>query len=85
MKRTYVYKGFEITVELETVWETSHSITVRAPHGYVAIVHIGKAGHPAIAPIRMSAGNQQPFATEGEALMTGFSAGQRLVDDTLLR
>jgi hypothetical protein len=29
MKRIYAYKGFEVAVELEPVWETAGSVTLR--------------------------------------------------------
>ncbi|RKT20837.1 hypothetical protein B0G69_4187 [Paraburkholderia sp. RAU2J] len=87
MKRIYTYKGFEIAVELEPVWEASGNITLLPPRGFIAVVHIRTAGATRlmIAPIRLTADNQQPFATEAAALMAGFSAGQRVVDDTLVQ
>lgn len=86
MKREYRYKGFEITVELESVWETSGNVTLLPPRGFIAVVNIKMAGmvRPMVAPIRLTADNQQPFAKEVDALMAGFSAGQRVVDDTLI-
>ncbi|MCX4150120.1 MULTISPECIES: hypothetical protein [Paraburkholderia] len=85
MKRIYAYKGFEIAVDLETVWETSGNVTLVPPRGFIAVVHIRTAGstRPMVAPIRLTADQQQPFTTEADALMAGFSAGQRVVDDTL--
>ncbi|MBC8752397.1 hypothetical protein OKW43_007602 [Paraburkholderia sp. WC7.3g] len=87
MKRIYTYKGFEIAVELEPVWEASGNVTLLPPRGFIAVVHIRTAGATRlmIAPIRLTADNQQPFATEVAALMAGFSAGQRVVDDTLVQ
>ncbi|KAE8761132.1 hypothetical protein FSO04_05285 [Paraburkholderia madseniana] len=85
MKRIYPYKGFEIAVELEPVWETAGTVTLLPPRGFVAVVHIRRLGasRPTVAPIRLTADNQRPFATEADALMTGYSAGQRVVDDKL--
>ncbi len=85
MKRIYTYKGFEVVVELEPVWESVGSVTLLPPRGFIAIVHIGLVGanRPMVAPIRLMADSQRPFATEAEALMAGYSAGQRIVDDTL--
>lgn len=85
MKRTYVYKGFDATVDLEPIWETSGNVTLRPPSGYVAVVQIRRVGsiRLTVAPIRLSGDNQRPFATQGDALMAGYSAGQRIIDDTL--
>ncbi|KAA0997953.1 hypothetical protein FVF58_46745 [Paraburkholderia panacisoli] len=85
MKRIYAYKGFEVTVELEPVWETAGSVTLLPPRGFIAVVHIRTLGvtRPTVAPIRLTADNQRPFSTEAAALMAGYSAGQRVVDDTL--
>jgi hypothetical protein len=34
MKRIYRYKGFEVTVELEAVWETAGSVALLPPQGF---------------------------------------------------
>jgi hypothetical protein len=85
MKRTYVYEGFNVTMDLEPVWTASGNVTLLPPRGYIAVVLITKPGtkRPIVTPIRLTAGDQNPFATEAEALMAAFSAGQRLIDDTL--
>ncbi|MCP3712991.1 hypothetical protein M3I54_39920 [Paraburkholderia sp. CNPSo 3274] len=86
MKRIYNYRGFAVTVEAEPVWESSGNVTLLAPGGFVAVVHIGRGGatRPTVAPIRLMSDTQEPFVTEADALMTGFSAGQRVIDDTLV-
>ena len=86
MKREYKYRGFEIIVELEPVWERSGNVTLLPVRGFIAVVNIKMAGmaRPMVAPVRLTADNQQPFAKEADALMAGFSAGQRVVDDTLI-
>ena len=86
MKREYKYRGFEIIVELEPVWERSSNVTLLPARGFIAVVNIKMAGmaRPMVAPVRLTADNQQPFAKEADALMAGFSAGQRVVDDTLI-
>lgn len=85
MNRTYAYKGFEVVVDLEAQWESSGNVTLLPAKGFFAVVSVRKAGtlRTSIAPIRLGAENQRPFATESDALMAGFSAGQRVVDDTL--
>jgi hypothetical protein len=84
MKRIYAYESFEVSVALEPVWTTSEGVTWSAPQGFIAVVQIRLAGatRPMIAPLRLTADNWHPFATEAEALMAGYSAGQRIVDDT---
>jgi hypothetical protein len=85
MNRIYTYRGFEIAVELERVWETTGNVSLLPPRGYIAVVHIRRTGatRPTVTPIRLTADNQRPFATEADALMAGCSAGQRVIDDTL--
>lgn len=85
MKRHYAYRDFEVAVELEAIRETSHNVTLLLPRGFIAVVHIRKSGasRPLIAPLRLLADSQQPFATEVDALIAGFSAGQRVIDDAL--
>ncbi|MFP3709113.1 hypothetical protein SB783_34405 [Paraburkholderia sp. SIMBA_009] len=58
-----------------------------SPKGFLTVVHIVMVGmtRPMVAPIRLSAEGQCPFASEAEALMAGFSAGQRFIDDTLVQ
>lgn len=86
MKRTYPYKGFDVTVDLESVWEPLASAVPSLPSGFVAIVSIGMSGLPIplISPFRLMADNQKPFGTEAAALMAGFSAGQRVIDNRLM-
>ncbi|MBB5501277.1 hypothetical protein [Paraburkholderia sp. MM5384-R2] len=85
MKRIYTYRGFEIAVELEPVWKASGNVTLLPPRGFITVVQIKMIGasRPTVAPIRLIADNHRPFATEAETLMAGFSARQRVVDDTL--
>ena len=73
-------------MELEPVWERSGNVTLLPVRGFIAVVNIKMAGmaRPMVAPVRLTADNQQPFAKEADALMAGFSAGQRVVDDTLI-
>lgn len=87
MRRVYNYKGYEVSVELEPVWEAAGGITLLPPRGFVAVVHIRTAGavRPTVAPIRLTADDQRPFKSEAEALMAGYSAAQRVVDDTLVQ
>ncbi|MFM0328154.1 hypothetical protein [Paraburkholderia strydomiana] len=83
MKRVYEYKGFQIDVEPEPVWKSGHGASVAGPDGYLAVVRISTqtASVPIFAPLRLTGERSKPFATEAEALMAGYSAGQRVIDD----
>ncbi|MFM0689212.1 hypothetical protein PQQ77_24780 [Paraburkholderia strydomiana] len=84
MKRIYEYKGFQIDVEPEPVWKPSDGASLTGPEGYLAVVRISTrtAGVPMFTPLRLTAESSNPFPTEAEALMAGYSAGQRVIDDT---
>jgi hypothetical protein len=87
MRRIYSHEGFEIVIELE---ETGHAVisgSAAMPEGYLATMYISMTD-PLLAmvgPIRFGAEQSRPFPTQAEALMTTFSAGQRLVDDIFMR
>lgn len=85
MKRIYSYKSFDVTVELEPIWDVAQGVTLLPPRGFVAVVGIRCAGasHDSVGPMRLTADSQRPYPTEAEALMAAYSAAQRLVDDTL--
>jgi hypothetical protein len=84
MKKLYTYESFEVSVELEPVWKSSRGVKLSAPQGFIAVVQIRVAAAicSMVGPIRLTADDRRPFATEAEALMAGYSAGQRIVDDT---
>ncbi|MBB5460163.1 hypothetical protein [Paraburkholderia sp. Cpub6] len=86
MQRTYRYKGFEVSVDLEPVWESTGSAVPSLPIGFVANVSIAGKGMPnsLTLPIRVTNDNKKLFGTEAAALMAGFSAAQRLIDQTCL-
>ena len=84
MKRVYQYKGFQIDVELEPVFTPGTGVKLNAPKGFLVVVQVKTAttGVPLFAPLRLTGDRANPFPTEAEALMAGFSAGQRMIDDT---
>jgi hypothetical protein len=86
MQRTYPYKGFEVAVDLEPVWEAPGGAMPSLPIGFVANVSISGKGRPnSLAfPFLVTNDNTKPFGTEAAALMAGFSAAQRLIDHTCL-
>jgi hypothetical protein len=83
MERIDSYKGFEITVELESVRAVSSSFTFGPPVGYIAVVRICTADpkRPVGVPIRLVTEGKRVFGTADEALTAGFSAAQRVIDD----
>ena len=83
MTQTFEYQGFTLVVDVEADigWERNASPTRRA--GFVSTVRILRAG-TAIAlfsPLRFGDAGGRPFVTEAEALMGGYSAAQKIVDD----
>jgi hypothetical protein len=85
MKRHYAYKGFVVTVELEVLSGTSGNTALLPPKGYVALVEVRREdlARPFVPALRLTSDKLRPFVSEGDALMAGFSAGQRIIDDTL--
>ncbi|SAL62992.1 hypothetical protein AWB68_03351 [Caballeronia choica] len=84
MKRTYPYHGFEVEVGVEAGfhWQKGASMS---SYGYIAIVRIVKTGATLahFTPLRLGESGGHSFSTEGAAIMGGYSAGRRLVDDLL--
>ncbi|MBN3756138.1 hypothetical protein G3N95_24575 [Paraburkholderia sp. Tr-20389] len=83
MEKTYTYKDFEVTVKLEPVRAVSSDFTYGPPSGYLAVVSICTAEprRPIGVPVRLVAEGNRAFGTEDDALATGFSAAQRVIDD----
>ena len=83
MKRIYAYKGFDVTVDLES--SVDEGVWLLRPRGFVSVVRIRSAGAigDAFTPISLMANGQRPFATEAEAFVAGYSAAQRLIDDSV--
>jgi hypothetical protein len=83
MEKIFSYKGFEVTVELESVRAVSSEFTYGPPVGYIAVVSICTADprRPIGVPIRLVTEGNRVFGTEDDALTAGFSAAQRVIDD----
>jgi hypothetical protein len=83
MTRTYEYHGYTlvIAVESDSSWRQAGGTAASA--GYVAIVRIFQAGNPmaVFSPLRFGEAGGRPFATEADALMGGYNAARRIVDD----
>lgn len=83
MEKIDSYKGFEITVRLESVRAVSSQFTFGPPVGYIAVVSICTADpkRPIGLPIRLVTEGERVFGTVDEALAAGFGAAQRVIDD----
>ena len=85
MSHTYQYHGFDIAVAVETDFSWKGASDVPASVGYVAIVTISRTGAAVaiFSPLRFGESQGKPFISEIDALMSGYSAGRRVVDDLL--
>ncbi|MGB8416264.1 hypothetical protein [Paraburkholderia sp.] len=83
MKRIYDHLGFEVEVSAKTHLGVANASTSRYGPGYLAIVTIWKAGGPVscFTPVRLGKADGRPLRNEADALMGGFSAGRRLIND----
>lgn len=83
MSRTYQYQGFDVEVVVEAPFTWKGGRTATGEVGYVAVVRICKAGAAVavFSPLRFGESEGKPFLTEADALMGGYSAGRRIVDD----
>ncbi|MDH6149481.1 MULTISPECIES: hypothetical protein [Paraburkholderia] len=85
MRRIYQYKLFIVEVEALPVTGQGHGSGYASPQGYVALVTVRREGDTGVlfSPLRLGAASGRLFATEEDALATGVSAAQRVIDDTL--
>jgi hypothetical protein len=83
MSRTYRYHGFDIEVAVETDFSWKAGPSAASSVGFVAVVRISKgdASIAAFSPLRFGESQGKPFLSEADALMGGYSAGRRIVDD----
>ncbi|SOE74585.1 hypothetical protein SAMN05446635_5359 [Burkholderia sp. OK233] len=84
MLRTYQYKDFTIEVTVQSDFSGALK-DERALATYVVVVTIARTGAQVaiFSPLRLGDSSGRSFSTEGEALMTGYSAAGRIVDDLL--
>jgi hypothetical protein len=83
MTRTCGYHGFTLGVEVESEFSFRPNKGSATPPGYVAIVRIFQAEN-AVAiflPQRFGEAGGRRFASNADALMGGYSAARRIVDD----
>jgi hypothetical protein len=86
MSHAYQYHGFDIAVTVETDLSWKGASGVPASAGYVAIVTISRTGAAVavFSPLRLGESQGKPFISEIDALMSGYSAGRRVIDDLLI-
>lgn len=85
MSHSYQYHGFDIAVAVETDFSWKGGRGVPPSVRYVAIVTISRTGTDVavFSPLRFGESQDKPFISESDALMNGYSAGRRVVDDLL--
>lgn len=83
ISRRYEYKGYVIEVSVEADCLLAKGIHNLGVPGYVAVVRVFKSGTTIalISPLRFGESGGHPFANETDAIMGGFSAGRKIVDD----
>jgi hypothetical protein len=83
MMRTYEYNGFTLQVSVESN-VGFQAVKPSSPRpGYVAVVQVFQAGNAValFSPLRFGEPGGRPFDTEVDALMGGYSAARKIVDD----
>lgn len=83
MTRTYEYHGYTLVVAVESDFSWQLGGGAAASVGFLTIVKIFHAANAVavFSPLRFGEAGGRPFATEADALMGGYSAARRIVDD----
>ena len=83
MMRAYEYHGFTLQIAVESGFTFRPIKPAAARAGYVAVVRVFQAGNAVaiFSPIRFGETGGRPFDTEVDALMGGYSAARKIVDD----
>jgi hypothetical protein len=83
MTRTYHYHGFTLQIAVESGFNFLPGNRRVARPAYVAVVRIFQSGNAAaiFSPLRLGEAGGRPFDTEVDAIMGGYSAARRFVDD----
>lgn len=78
------YKGFTVGVAVQSNLSAALK-NERTSLGYVVVITIARPGTPVaiFSPLRLGDSSGRSFSNEAEALMTGYSAARRLVEDLL--
>ncbi|RQS68471.1 hypothetical protein DID96_19665 [Burkholderia sp. Bp8963] len=85
--RTYEHLGFTLEVTVESDFSLRPVQPTGLRPGYVAVVRVFQAGHAiaTFSPLRYGDAGGRPFDTEVDAMMGGYSAARRIVDDLFSR
>lgn len=83
MTRSYDYEGFTLEISVESDISIGPKTLEPTRPGYVAVVRIFQAANTlaVFSPLPFGASRGRPFATEADALMGGYSAARKIVDD----
>lgn len=83
MTRSYDYEGFTLEISVESDISIGPKKLEPTRPGYVAVVRIFQKANNIVvfSPLRFGEAGGRPFATEADALMGGYSAACKLVDD----
>jgi hypothetical protein len=83
MIRRYEYQRFTIEVAVQADFTLQRKSGLAPGIGYVAIVMIrrSEARVAVFSPLRLGDAGGRPFQSHGDALVAGFRAGMRIVDD----
>ncbi|TDG02316.1 hypothetical protein E1N52_40420 [Paraburkholderia guartelaensis] len=82
MEKKHLYKGYEITVQLECVRAVTREFTYGPASGYVAVVSVCTVDprRPIGMPVRLVAEGNHVFGSEDDALTAGVRAAQHAID-----
>ena len=83
MTRSYDYEGFTLEISVESDFSVGLKKPEPVRRGYVAVVRILPATSTVavFSSLRFGEAGGRPFATEADALMGGYSAARKIVDD----
>lgn len=83
MTRSYDYEGFTLEIAVESEISIGPTRAEPTRPGYVAVVRIFQAASTVavFSPLRFGEAGGRPFVTEADALMGGYSAARKIVDD----
>ncbi|WP_296650026.1 hypothetical protein [Paraburkholderia sp.] len=83
MLRSYEYNGFTLEVSVEVDVSIQLGKGMQSVPGYVAVVRVfrDRSAVAIFSPLRFGEVRGRAFATEADALMGGYSAARKIVDD----
>ena len=83
MMRRYEYEGFALEVTVESDFKVRLKGQAPTRPGYVAVVRIFRENQAVavFSPLRFGEIGGRPFATEADAIMGGYAAARKIVDD----